>query len=274
VILAYHNVVPDTAASAGDRSLHLPRSQFARQLDRLAETHAIVALQEVLRTGPGTGRPRAVLTFDDAYRGTLEHALPELTRRGMAATLFVAPGLLGDRAFWWDLLASPTEGEVPARLRNRALQELAGRHHEILEECASDDRGDSNVPDHFRSATEEELRAAVDEHRITLGSHTWSHPNLTELDDSAVLLELQQSWQWLTDRFSSVVPWLAYPYGLMNERVASLAGSVFQGALSLTGRLVPTSLDALARYEVPRVNIPASLSQKRFELRVAGVPRA
>jgi peptidoglycan/xylan/chitin deacetylase (PgdA/CDA1 family) len=214
-----------------------------------------------------------VLTFDDAYRGTLEHGLPEVTRRGMAATLFVAPGLLGNRAFWWDLLASPTAGEIPAQLRNRALQEHAGRHDEIMKEWTGEE-GSARIPSYSRSATEEELRAAVDEHRLALGSHTWSHPNLTELDDSAVLFELQQSWRWLTDRFSSVVPWLAYPYGLTSDRVASLAEGVFEGALSLTGRLVPPFLDGLARYQVPRVNIPASLSLRGFELRIAGVPRA
>ena len=37
LILAYHNVVPDGASPAGDRSLHLPFARFEAQMDRLAK---------------------------------------------------------------------------------------------------------------------------------------------------------------------------------------------------------------------------------------------
>jgi hypothetical protein len=36
--------------------------------------------------------------------------IPELVRRGLPATVFVAPALLDQRAFWWDRLANPTTG--------------------------------------------------------------------------------------------------------------------------------------------------------------------
>jgi peptidoglycan/xylan/chitin deacetylase (PgdA/CDA1 family) len=273
VILAYHNILPDGQRAFGDRSLHLPRKLFAQQLDRLSETHEVVGLDELLRARPDSGRLRAIITFDDAYRGTLEYGLPELSRRGMAATVFVAPALLGDRAFWWDLLALPTTGEVPARLRDRALRTLDGRHDAVLQALSSDAAGVDQVPSHSRSATETELQAAVGEHELSLGSHTWSHPNLTELDDAEVSGELTRSWEWLTARFTAVVPWLAYPYGLTSERVAGLAGGVFDGALSLAGRVAPPSVQGAARYDVPRINIPAGLSLNAFELRVSGIVR-
>ena len=273
VILAYHNILPDGEAASGDRSLHLPRMRFVRQLDRLSETHDVVGLDALIRARPLSERPRAIITFDDAYRGALEYGLPELSRRGMGATVFVAPGLLGDRAFWWDQLASTATGAVPAPLRERALRAHCGRHDEVLKELTPEVGGLNGVPSHSRSATEAELQAAVVEHDLLVGSHAWSHPNLTELDDAGVSSELRRSRRWLADHFSSVVPWLAYPYGLSSERVVGLAQGVFEGALSITGRLVPACLGGTVRYRVPRINVPAGLSLNAFELRVSGIVR-
>ena len=47
VVLAYHNVVPDGETVRGDRSLHLPRREFARQLDLIRRTHEVVPLESL-----------------------------------------------------------------------------------------------------------------------------------------------------------------------------------------------------------------------------------
>src|SRR5678816_2862632 len=70
LVLAYHNVVPDGAEAFGDRSLHLPLSRLRQQLAALEATHEVVSLDE-LETPARTERPRAAITFDDAYAGAL-----------------------------------------------------------------------------------------------------------------------------------------------------------------------------------------------------------
>src|SRR5512143_348475 len=70
LVLAYHNVVPDGAPPAGDRSLHICRSRFAAQLDELIRHAEIAPLDQVL-SHPDRGRPRVAITFDDAYRGAV-----------------------------------------------------------------------------------------------------------------------------------------------------------------------------------------------------------
>jgi peptidoglycan/xylan/chitin deacetylase (PgdA/CDA1 family) len=46
-----------------------------------------------------TGRPDVRITFDDGNASDVEHALPELERRGLKATFFVVAGRLGAPAF-------------------------------------------------------------------------------------------------------------------------------------------------------------------------------
>src|SRR5258706_9071692 len=71
LVVAYHNVVPDDWAGTGDTSLHLRLSRFVGEIDRLRQTHDVVPLSEATEPARPGARPRAVVTFDDAYRGAV-----------------------------------------------------------------------------------------------------------------------------------------------------------------------------------------------------------
>ena len=120
LILAYHAIVPTDESPAGDASLHLPQAKFAAQLDALARTHDVVPLADALAPPlASTTRPRVAVTFDDAYQGAVRAGVLELVRRGMPATIFVPPGLLGGQRFWWDVLAPANGGELEDRKSTR-----------------------------------------------------------------------------------------------------------------------------------------------------------
>src|SRR3954462_6457110 len=104
-IIAYHNVVPDDSAPAGDLANHLRLSDFVEQLTELVKTHDVVPLSRAVDAAKPGGRPRASITFDDAYRCAVLQAIPELVRRNFPATIFVTPAFLGGKFFWWDALA-------------------------------------------------------------------------------------------------------------------------------------------------------------------------
>ncbi|HVI72058.1 MAG TPA: hypothetical protein VM656_11280, partial [Pyrinomonadaceae bacterium] len=101
LVLAYHNVVPEGEAARGDTSLHLPQRDFSQQLDLLQRTHHVIPLTD-LATAHKTAKPRAIITFDDAYAGALEAGVVELQKRSLPATVFVTPAFVGGAAFWWD----------------------------------------------------------------------------------------------------------------------------------------------------------------------------
>ncbi len=269
LVLAYHNVVPDDAPPAGDLSLHLGRSRFAAQLDELSRHAEIVPLDLVLAQ-PDGGRPRVAITFDDAYRGAVTLGVDELSRRGLPATIFPAPGLLGGHAFWWDALAEPGTG-LAADLRREGLDALRGQDAAIRARAQVNGRPACSPPDYARSASEDELRDAVRRGNVTLGSHTWSHPSLPRLSRAEVAAELSRSRDWLAARFGAAfVPWLTYPYGHFSPMVIEEAAAAgYQGALAIEGGWIPPR--APARYAVPRLNVPAGLSARGFALRAAGL---
>ncbi len=270
LVLAYHNIVPHGEPITGDRSLHLPVHSFAEHLDLLLRHCDVVPLDSVFDRTAGGRRPKVAITFDDAYRGTVAAGVTELVMRGLPATIFVVPAFLGGNSFWWDAVL-PVARDRMDGFREWALSALRGRDQEIKAWAKAAGVRSLQLPLHALTATEEELRRAAAQPGITLGSHTWSHPNLTQLDADAVEQELTSPLEWLRQRFESVVPWLAYPYGLASptvERAAAATG--YHGAFGVTGSWLPqTNARAFA---LPRLNIPAGVTPNGFILRLSGFP--
>lgn len=270
-ILAYHNVLEDGAAAGGDRSLHLPFATFRAHLDLLERTHAVVPLDEALRPPGPTRRPRAVITFDDAYRGAVALGVPELVRRGLPFTIFVAPGILGAEGMWWDQLADPSNGAVPFDVRDAALHELTGTQARVDVHADSAGWARAELAEPYGIASAEEVEALAGTPGLTFGAHSWSHSNLAALDRPSLGEELERPREWLRDRLGVADPWLAYPYGMTTpavDREAAAAG--YRGSLRVTGGPVPPGADPAAG-SLPRVNIPSNLTLEGFELRVAGL---
>jgi peptidoglycan/xylan/chitin deacetylase (PgdA/CDA1 family) len=127
------------------------------------------------------------------------------------------------------------------------------------------------APSHARGAQEHDLVAAAGRPGITLGSHSWNHPNLPRLDDAALATELTLPFDWLRERFTNVLPVISYPYGLSSDRVESAARAAgYTAGLRIEGGWLSREA-AKHPFAVPRLDVPSGLSAAGFELRTAGV---
>jgi peptidoglycan/xylan/chitin deacetylase (PgdA/CDA1 family) len=270
LILAYHNVVPDGAPPCGDAPLHLPRARFAEQLDILRETHDIVPLAEALDPrSTARGRPRAVVTFDDAYQGALTIGVGEIASRGLPATVLVAPHFVGGAAFWWDSVAAAVDVDEMS-FRARALRDAAGRDANVRELAAGQGLVEQVVPAYARCASEAELNEAVARASITIGSHGWSHANLVALPPAELRDELRRPLSWLRERWDCVLPVLAYPYGVVSDRVVAAAREAgYAFGLRINGGWLRGRPDEPLL--TPRVPIAAGLTAAGFALRASGL---
>ena len=267
LILAYHNIRRDAATVSGDRSLHLPLSSFRDHLDRLSGSHDVVPLAEVF-DAPRGDRPRVAITFDDAYVGAVTLGIPELVSRGLPATIFVAPHFLGGQSFWWDAIAD-SEG-LTENVRMRALEELRGQDGPIRDWAIASHRTIVEPAPDNRCVTEAVLSEVASAPGITLGSHTWSHPNLARLDGAELAGEFTRPLAWLGERFTSVIPWVSYPYGRWSPMVAAAARAAgYRAGLRVDGGWYRPGRDD--DFAIPRLNVPAGLSADGFALRLAGL---
>ena len=271
-ILAYHNIVPHGEKVAGDKSLHIDQSTFGEQLDFLQERGVFQPLDAMMRSVDASeSRLRVVVTFDDAYRGTMTAGVEELEKRGIPATVFVPTNLLGTKGFWWDRLSPADSAGLDPSIRSLALTVMRGEGARILSWAESNGQSTTEMPEHAMPVSEEELLNPSLYEGMTFGAHTASHPNLAELSEPEVRIELAVCKRWLVARTDRYIDWVAFPYGLHNDAVARAASEIFIGALRVDGGLSRRrgrwkDLDSL-----PRLNVPRGLTLDGLALRLAGI---
>jgi peptidoglycan/xylan/chitin deacetylase (PgdA/CDA1 family) len=194
----------------------------------------------------------------------------ELAARSLPATIFVAPGRLNDHVFWWDALLYQS-ARLDEKLRKHALYKLGGADERV---CAWAARAGIparyELPAYARTATRAELAAALTFGGITLGSHSWSHPNLASLDTGGVMSEVRRSREWLRAEFGEkAIDWLAYPYGLESAQVrVAVADASYVGALCIGGGWHRAS--EFSPFARPRFSIGAGLSVAGLRARLQG----
>ena len=226
LVLCYH-AVDETWPAA----LSVPPAAFERQLDFLLKRgYETATFTDAVLTPPE--RKRAVITFDDGFRSVFDVALPLLRERGMVATLFVPTEFVGSgRPASWDgvtqWLGTPHEPKMLAVSRAELL-ELVDAGWEI-------------------------------------GSHTCTHPHLTQLADSELAWELTESRRRCGELLGRSCESLAYPYGDVDERVVRAAAEAgYRAACTL-----PARLDAASPLAWPRVGIWHDDGSRVFALKVS-----
>jgi peptidoglycan/xylan/chitin deacetylase (PgdA/CDA1 family) len=157
-------------------------------------------------TAPSRGRTVAV-TFDDAFLSVYEQAYPIMKRLGVPGTVFVPTALIGNgEPMAWPGIDEWVGGPYESELVGMSWQQAA----ELAE-------GGWEV-----------------------GSHTRTHPHLTQVNGEALTQELEGSREDLERELGRPCQSLAYPYGDVDGRVAEAAGRAgYRTAAGLPGRHEP-----------------------------------
>jgi len=204
----------------------------------------IVSLDEALARieAPEASAKFVVLTFDDAYRDNLVHALPVLKRRKCPFTLYVPTALVdGVGEVWWQALE-----DIIARQDALALADDSGEIHyhdtktlsqkqeiykhiyfrmrqmpedkrlALMRELAQ--RYGLDLQKHCRSLIMDwsELKTFVDHPLCTIGAHTVHHYELAKLERDQVRQEIEQSLGVIEAQFGIRAQHFSYPIGGAN----------------------------------------------------------
>jgi peptidoglycan/xylan/chitin deacetylase (PgdA/CDA1 family) len=230
LVLCYHAVSAHWKAD-----LSISPQRLERQLRYLVRAGYQGTTFRRAVTNPPAPRTLAV-TFDDAFRSVLTRALPILSSLSLPASVFVPTAHAGTgMPMSWPGI----DGW------------LGGPHEHELVGMSWDELG------------------SLADAGWEIGSHTRSHPHLTQLDDAALARELRGSRDDCEARAGVPCTTLAYPYGDVDARVvraARDAGYVAAGALSR--RLVPGQ-----SLQWPRVGIYHEDGDARFRLKASRTVR-
>jgi peptidoglycan/xylan/chitin deacetylase (PgdA/CDA1 family) len=171
-VLLYHSVSDQPTGQFGPYTV--TRSQLASHLDRVTDLGFQTLTVGQLVAHRAAGRPlparTAVITFDDGF-ADFDNAWPELTQRGLAATLYVTAGTVGGRSEW---LAPLGAADLPMLSRFQLL-DLAADGCEIGAHSMSHPQLDCLA----RSAAAAEIRQSKDVLEQALGRRidTFAYPH-------------------------------------------------------------------------------------------------
>ena len=110
----------------------------------------------------------------------------------------------------------------------------------------------------------------MEEHGITVESHTMNHYKLEELPDDEIRSELLNSKQLLEEKLGHPVEFLAYPTGTYNLHIAGIAKSVgYKGAYTIKYGNVDLGSNFYALERVPIFNTGRTMKDfyERIEYR-------
>lgn len=115
----------------------------------------------------------------------------------------------------------------------------------------------------FRFLDASQIKEMAESGLIKFGSHTHTHPVLTELnDENKINKELEESKNILEGIIKKPVKALAYPKGKSNEKIRKLAAKYYEAAFGgegIVGRLSETE-----SFDIHRITITSDVSPIKF----------
>jgi peptidoglycan/xylan/chitin deacetylase (PgdA/CDA1 family) len=314
-VVTYHGILPagyQVTDPEQDGGL-VAAENFRRQLRLLKAHYHVVSPEEVQHWSAEGGQlslRSVLLTCDDGLLNTLTEMAPILQEEDLSCLFFVlgasadknsqtlwyedlyllllaAPagsypfdslGMsveLRDRAqrrrAWWNLLMRLSQYDQPARAI--FIETLRVRFGLSGEWNAEHGRSDAQRR-RFSLLSAHELRQLADL-GMSVGSHTLSHPVLSQQSPELAWKEISESRSLLESVVGRPVWALAYPYGdaasvtAREQEMAERAG--FQCAFMNVGGGFGAPLP---RFALPRVHVTAEMSLPEFEAHVSGFYRA
>ena len=227
LILAYHRVNPEVrdGLSVGPGTL---REHLETLLNR---GWSNVLLEEETADGPPGSREQGksfAITFDDGYQDNFVHAAPILEDLGLRATVYLVSSMIdSDEPYPWLNLAPGEFDDLDLHM------------------------------------TTEQLNSAMGRGLFTYGSHSLTHPMLSELDGEAASVEIHRSKHDLEDHLGIDVSTFCYPAGNFSDETVRLVKEAgYRAAVVTPNRYIPETMLTLHRVGIYSHITPSLFSLK------------
>jgi len=275
LILTYHRF------SGRDDGLATPGPAFEAQLKYLTAHDKIMPLTSIIeKLVNGTDlSSSAAITIDDGYCDAYEIAFPILVRYNVPATIYVTTDFVDRKAWLWTdklrFLATRTRlgaleaviggSKLRLNMRTAAARLKAAFHINAALKTLPDESKDRIIsqiasklgvelpelpPEEFSAATWDPLRE-MESFGIEVGSHTLTHPILTNVSDDRLRRELQESRLRLEFTLGHPVTQFCYPNGTYDDRVKQgVAEAGYRCAVTTDSGFVGRKYDLLALHRI------------------------
>ncbi len=292
VILCYHGI-----GEAGNPLGVAPtRHLFEAQMRFLRENYRVVSLDEVFRElGSGVkSEPGVAITFDDGYRSAYTMALPILRKYRLPATVYlILESVETGQVAWYDrvflAMAVAPSGELrldlqgPWRLQLNSSQDRLRAALEVVahlrtlpnsrrRDCCALLEDQIGLPQNALSSrilTWEEIHT-MHQAGITFGSHTLTHPVVSQLAPQELEQELGASKCLLEKKLGIPVLDFAFPFGKASDcSLAAIEMLSRSGYRSAVTTVPGVNTPGVNPFELRRLQVGFNGSLARFAFDLA-----
>ena len=241
--------------------------------------------------------PPAVITFDDGYQDVVQYARPIMEDLTIPSALFICTDpVLKGIPLDWDLLTLAAQMEARKEIpvqnvftseRVYPLRTVTEKEHFVLELNQSllgmeEARRRNTLMELFGPFLKEkaaklkglyltsgQIKECL-KNRMEIGSHTASHPYLSEIPPEELEREVSGSKENLESLLNREVAFFSYPAGRFDKKVVEAVRQAgYQGALA-TGRRAVSRLDQ-DPFRVPRISPEGIMTEGKFFAQVSGI---
>lgn len=211
---------------------------FAEQMKLLKEEgYQTISLNELEErmgenkaASENTGKKLIVITFDDGRKGVYTYTYPLLKELGFTATVYLVPK-------WIEEVKEVKEVKEVEGVRGVQRIEGAGRIGRV--EGINEIEG-KNIPpsEHYSSFMSWEEIKEISSY-FEIGSHSFSHQDLTCLDEEQIKEELEKAEREIISQLGKTgkkiekVEHFSYPFGKINPRIIKIVGEKYKTAVSV-----------------------------------------
>ena len=243
----YHEVLPDYVTLPAWTIVR--ESDFRWQMNYLRMHFDVLSMDQafnrVSAKRPG-GKPFAVVTFDDGYKGNLDTVLPIMESMGLPFILYVATKAVFDNSIYWydkiiNLLNVPEDvlvslqlnGQencfrIPSRAKENIRWSKIQRLLDRLKQMEPDEREKTSrrIADKYAEIESPlgmlspgDLRSLAGSTVATIGCHTHGHELLDQLRPQEIRDTINLACGHITHITGAPPRHFAYPNGNFNELV-------------------------------------------------------
>jgi peptidoglycan/xylan/chitin deacetylase (PgdA/CDA1 family) len=286
------------------KNLAVTCEEFSWLISFFKENYTCGTLQEVMNlfeAGERPKKPFLAITFDDGQRDNYDNAIPILEAHQIKATFFIAiNGVINDTNLWHDNIAYSLQNLL--KDHNSSLEELLRQHGLTMDDSLEDKIAPivgyaKKLPDEQRLKLEHQL-LQIDSGRpcpawdgvmnwdqvkslVTkgheVGSHTFSHPILTNCSESKIIEEVHHSKLFLEETLGSSVNAFCYPNGDYDLNIVHIVKTAGYGHAVTTNwglNSKSTSIFELKRCDIQSqtsISRYGKLSRPRLAMRISGL---
>jgi peptidoglycan/xylan/chitin deacetylase (PgdA/CDA1 family) len=301
VILMYHKI----NNQEDPLGLTITPDFFREQIKYLVEQYTVISLEEaVSRLKSDTINQNYVaITFDDGYRDNYTFAYPTLQRYKVPVTIFVTHDAIESGTIGWyrfdaailrtdrkyinlsdfDLghysLATYDEKAHAIIELHRYLKKVSNEYSQTVISQVLRKLGNPGADDRIMLSWAE-IREMLGSGLIAIGSHTLTHPILTQVSCDIALTEICESKRLLEEKIGRPVKYFAYPNGSrsdFNEKIIAMTkGCGYEAACSTVSSSYYSKNDL---YSLPRMDVTGNIcrgicggfSRSMFSVNVSGM---